>query len=152
MNFRKQKKLAIRSLNSSSKRIKLIPKTKEQINLVKEALSREDIKNLIEQKVIKNENKKGISRTRARKILSQKNKGRRQGQGSRKGTHNARDNSKRIWITKIRALRKFIKNLKMDEKISIKTYRNLYYKSKGNFFRNKKHLDLYLKQNNLYTK
>ena len=152
MNFRKQKKLAIRSLNSSSKRIKIVPKTKEQINLLKEALSREDIKGLIEQKIIKNKNKKGISRTRAKKILSQKNKGRRKGQGSRKGTHNARDNSKRVWITKIRGLRASLKELKSSKKIVTKTYRNLYYKSKGNFFRNKKHLYLYLKQNNLYTK
>ncbi len=59
---------------------------------------------------------------------------------------------KREWINKIRLQRKFLKELK-DKKIIIPSiYQELYLKAKGGFFRNKKHIKLYLEEHNLAKK
>ncbi|MDA3854844.1 MAG: 50S ribosomal protein L19e [Candidatus Woesearchaeota archaeon] len=145
----KQKNLAARALGVSKQRVKFVGDSAEAKKSLKELISREDVKALIEEKIIKKLPKKGNSRTNANKIIIQRAKGRRSGQGSRKGTANARFNTKDKWIIKIRALRSMLTKLKEDGKLDVKTYRNLYRKSKGNFFRNKRHLALYLEQNNL---
>ena len=149
MNLGKQKELAARALNVSKKRIKFNATTPENIKSLKEIISREDVRGLTEDKVITKLNKKGTSRTRANKIAEQKAKGRRQGQGSRKGTANARDNEKQKWMVKIRSLRAMLQNLKAKDQLETATFRSLYLKAKGNFFRNKRHLSLYIEQNGL---
>jgi large subunit ribosomal protein L19e len=149
MNLGKQKKLAARALGVSKKRVKFDASTPENKKSLKEIISRDDVRALLEDKVISKEPKKGNSRTRANHILAQKKKGRRQGQGSRKGTANARHKEKDKWMTKIRALRAMLKTFKDADRLDTKTYRNLYRKSKGNFFRSKRHLGLYIEQNDL---
>lgn len=149
MNLGKQKQLASRALGVSKKRIKFDAKTPEAKKSLKEVISREDVRALIDEKIISKLPKKGISRTRANKILAQKKKGRRQGQGSRKGTANARFNEKQKWMIKIRALRAELQKLKAQGKLDTKTFRELYQKAKGNFFRNKRHMNLYIEQNNM---
>jgi len=149
MNLRKQKNLSSRALGISKKRIKFITTNPDNKKELKELISREGVKDLIENKIIIKLNKVGISRTRANKILSQKKKGRRSGHGSRKGTANARFNTKDKWIIKIRALRNLLKSFKNTNKLKVKDYRDLYRKAKGNFFRNKRHMMLFIDQNNL---
>ncbi len=149
MNLRKQKQLAARTLGISKKRVKLVITDSASKKELKDTISREGVKELVEEKLILKLPKKGISRTRANHIASQKKKGRRQGQGSRKGTANARENSKDIWIEKIRALRNQLRKLKESGYLNVKDYRMLYRKAKGNFFRNKRHMMLYINQNNL---
>jgi len=149
MKLGKQKELAARALGVSKKRIKFDASNADNQKALKEIISREDVRNLVEEKIIKKLNKKGNSRTRANKIAEQKAKGRRQGHGSRKGTANARDNEKEKWMVKIRALRAMLQNLKANERLETKTFRELYLKAKGNFFRNKRHLSLYIEQNGL---
>ncbi len=149
MNLKKQKELAARSLGVSKKRIKFNPKSAEDVSSLKNMLSREDAKGLVGEKVIVKKAKKGNSRTRANHIMTQKAKGRRSGQGSRKGTANARFNEKAKWMIKIRALRATLQKLKAKGKLDTKTYRDLYRKAKGNFFRNKRHMNLYIEQNKL---
>ena len=146
MNLRKQKELAARALNVSPKRVKINP---EKAKDVSELISRESVQELVADGSIKKLPQKGNSRTRANFIAAQKKKGRRQGHGSRKGTQNARFNEKDKWMIKIRSLRTYLKKLKDANKIDGQTYRDLYRKSKGNFFRNKRHLNLYMEQNNL---
>jgi large subunit ribosomal protein L19e len=150
MKLGKQKDLASRALNVSKKRIKFSTDSKVKSDL-KEIISRESVKELVENGSIRILPKKGNSRTRANKIAEQKKKGRRQGHGSRKGTANARFNNKDKWMIKIRSLRKLLKKLKDDGKLETKVYRDLYMKSKGNFFRNKRHMMLYIEQNHLLT-
>lgn len=149
MNLGKQKALASRALGVSKQRIKFNTDTPENKKSLKELLSRDDVRALIEDKVITKLPKKGISRTRANHIKVQKEKGRRQGHGSRKGTANARFNNKDKWMIRIRALRAMLKKLKLEGKLTTKAYRELYLKAKGNFFRNKRHMSLYMEQNNL---
>ncbi len=151
MNLGKQKELASRALGISKKRIKF-NLTAENRKDLKELISREGVKDLLADKTITKVAKKGISRTRANYILSQKKKGRRAGQGNRKGTANARFNEKEKWMIKIRGLRNLLKSIREQGSLDKKTFRELYQKSKGNFFRNKRHILLYIEQNNLLIK
>lgn len=149
MKLKSQKKLASRTLGISSKRIKFNINTDEDKKEFSEIISRESIRDLLQEGKITKSAIKGISRTRANYIAEQKKKGRRKGHGSRKGTANARLSDKTKWIEKLRAMRKLLKTLKEEERIDGKVYRDLYRKAKGNFFRNKKHILLYIKQQNL---
>ncbi|MFT4244787.1 MAG: 50S ribosomal protein L19e [Candidatus Woesearchaeota archaeon] len=152
MKLKSQKQLASRTLGISPKRIKFSINTDVDKKEFSEIISRENIRELVQEGRISKLPVRGNSRTRANKIAEQKKKGRRQGQGSRKGTANARLSSKTKWIEKIRAMRKLLLNLKEGERIDGKVYRDLYRKAKGNFFRNKKHILLYIKQHNLEMK
>ncbi|MCH8519683.1 MAG: 50S ribosomal protein L19e [Nanoarchaeota archaeon] len=152
MKLKSQKQLASRALGISPKRIKFNINTDVDKKEFSEIISRENIRELVTEGRISKLPVRGNSRTRSNKIADQKKKGRRKGQGSRKGTANARLSDKTKWIEKIRAMRKLLLNLKENEKIDGKVYRDLYRKAKGNFFRNKKHILLYIKQQNLELK
>lgn len=142
-----QKKLAGKILKCSPKRIKL---DSSKLAEIKEAITKHDVKLLLGKKVITSKQKKGVSRSRANKILVQKKKGLRKSSGSRKGTANARLNTKRTWIIKIRKQRDLIKRLYSSGKIDGKTYRNIYRKCKGNFFRSVRHIKIYLEEHGLF--
>ena len=148
MDLNTKKKIAGRVLKCSSKRVKFDPAALEDI---KEAITKGDIRNLIGSKIIVKEQKKNISRARANKILTQKRKGRRANAGSRKGKHGARINSKQVWMNRVRLQRKFIKELKEKALVEPKTYSNLYAKVKGGYFRNKRHIKLYLEESKLFV-
>lgn len=113
---------------------------------IKEAITKADIRSLIRDGAIKILQKEGTSKYRARKRHIQRKKGLQKGAGRRKGKAGARTPKKRTWINKIRVQRKVLKALRDKKKINTQTYRNLYMKSKGNFFRSKKHLLLYMTQ------
>ncbi len=142
MNLTSKKRLAAEILKCSPKRVKFDP---ERLDEIKEALTRADIKALINDKAIIKEQAKSISGFRAKKKKKQKSKGRQRGQGSRKGKKTARLPKKRNWINKARAQRKLIKQFKEKGMLSTKDYRELYLKIKGGFFRSKAHLLLYIK-------
>lgn len=55
-------------------------------------------------------------------------------------------------MTKIRTQRVFIKDLRDKNLINVTNYRELYRKSKGGFFRNKRHIKLYIQENKLINK
>jgi large subunit ribosomal protein L19e len=145
-----QKRLAATVLGCSPKRV-LFDETK--LDEIKEAITKSDIRKLIGQGSIIELPKQGISRSRANKIKVQKTKGRQTGQGSRKGRVGARgDNSKREWINKTRLQRRFIRSLKQHNKIDHTLFRELYRKIKGGFFRNKRHISLYLEERGIGKK
>ena len=105
--------------------------------------------NKIKDKAIKLESDKGVSRGRAKKHQSQKSKGRRKGAGSRKGKANARLSDKQKWMNKIRLQRQFLNDLKSKDKLEKETYKDLYRKAKGGFFRSKRHVKLYITEHKL---
>lgn len=144
-----QKRLAGQILKCSPKRIVF---DQSRITDIKESITKSDIRGLIKDKAIIRLQKDGISRVRARKIRRQKQRGKRRGSGSRKGTRNARNNSKRVWINQIRLLRDILKQLKDKKLIETSTYRELYDKAKGGFFRSKRHLKLYIEERSLIKK
>jgi large subunit ribosomal protein L19e len=147
MNLRNQKRLASQVSKKGLSKVKLDPLRAEDI---KTAITKADIKSLIKEGAIKVINKVGVSRARARKKHEQKRKGRQKGHGKRKGTAKARTPKKRAWINKIRPQRELLKTLRDSKKISTSTYRNLYGRSKGGFFRSRKHLLQYMNTNKLF--
>lgn len=144
-----QKRLAARLLKCSPKRVVL---NTGKASEIKEAITKFDVRGLINRGIIKKRQIAGISRVRARKIRLQKKKGRRRGFGSRKGTFSARVDSKRVWINTVRAQRNFLKNLKFNGLISPNDFRMLYAKSKGGFFRSLSHLRLFINEQELIKK
>lgn len=144
MNLTHKRRIAASLLKVGSKRVWFNP---ERLADIKEAITKEDIRNLVKDGGILIKQKRGISRFRIRARLAQKKKGRRQGPGTRKGKATARLPRKTEWINKIRKQRKFLKLLKSKKAISPKIYRNLRQKIKGSFFRSKRHLKLYLEEN-----
>lgn len=141
-----KKKVAARILKCGESKVWFDP---SRINDISQAITSDDIRKLINDDVIKKMPKHGISSYRKKKLMRQKKKGRRKGIGSRKGSVDVR---KDVWMKRIRTMRKMLKELRDNNKIEKKTYRNLYMISKSGFFRSKNHLMIYLEKNNLLRK
>ncbi len=141
-----KKTLAGKILNVSPNKVRFRGDALED---VKKAITRSDFRGLIAIGKIFKSGKNHSSRAGARKIAAQKRKGRQKGSGSRKGSKHSIVSRKEQWIAKVRAQRLLLKELRDKELLSKKDYRALYSKSKGGFFRNKRHIKLYLKEHNL---
>lgn len=146
MQFTVQKRLAGQLLGCSPKRVRF---EQEALSEIKEAITKADIKGLIKRRAIIEIPSRGTSRVRAREIQSQKAKGRQRGQGSRKGRDSARQDPKEVWMAKTRLQRAFIKELKSKDLIGSVGFRELYLKIKGGFFRNKRHIKLYMEEHKM---
>ena len=94
-NLTKQRRLAADILKVGVERVWIDPEAAEEVS---SAITREDIRKLIEEGIIKRKQKKGVSRGRARERARKRKLGRRRGHGSRKGTKYARLPRKRQWI------------------------------------------------------
>ncbi len=121
----------------------------EKLEEVSKAITRGDIRGLIEQGVIKRKPEDGISRGRARERAAKRVRGHRKGHGKRKGAIGARAPYKEQWMKRIRALRKRLRGLRDDGKITSNAYRKLYQKAKGGEFRSIAHLNAHLKSHGL---
>jgi large subunit ribosomal protein L19e len=144
-----QKRLAASIIGCSEKRIVF---DTDRLEDIKEAITKLDIRALISDGTIKAKPVKGVSKVRARKTALQKRKGKRKGSGSKKGKKTARLPKKQAWVKKIRIQRQFLKSLRDKELITKSSYHSLYQKSKGGFFRSKRHIKLYLEEHNLIKK
>lgn len=149
MKLLTQKRIAAQLLKCGEERVHFNPQYLESI---KEAITKSDIRLLISDNIITKIPEKGVSRARARKADAQKRKGLRKGKGSKKGTLNAVITAKRRWINKVRIQREFLKELKDKNYLTTQTYRNLYLKVKGGFFRSKRHIQLFINEHNLTLK
>ncbi len=143
MNLKIQRRIAAGILKVGESRVWIDSENAEEIS---KAITKQDIKELIEQGYIKAKKIKGVSRGRAKKLHEQRKKGRRRGHGRRKGTENARMKDKKKWMNKVRALRKFLNTSKNKGEVEQKSYRKLYLKIKGDFFRNRAHLKSYIEK------
>ena len=135
MDMGSQKRIAARIMKCGVSRVRIKPSEE-----VEEALTREDIRGLIQKGMIWSIQKKGTSKFASKKKLEQKRKGRMRGPGRRKGTKGARKNDKTKWIEKVRPLRRLLAELRENGQIGRQDYGVLYKRVKGGFFRNKKHL------------
>ena len=143
MDLKTQRRIAAEILKVGISRVWIDSSNAEEIS---KAITKQDIKELIEQGYIKAKKIKGVSRGRAKKLHEQRKKGRRRGHGRRKGTENARMKDKKKWMNKVRALRKFLESSKKKGDMDSKTHRKLYLKIKGDFFRNTSHLKSYIEK------
>lgn len=149
MTLKTQRRISAQILKVGKNRVVFDPTKLEDI---KAAITKSDIRSLINKKVIKARPLLEQSRARARKIAEQKRKNLRKNQGSRKGKKNARLNQKRVWITRIRLQRRLLRELKTKDLLSSKTCRALLAKAKGGVFRSKRHLKLHILEHNLIEK
>ncbi len=149
MQLTVQRRLAASIGKCSLNRVTFNP---ENLQEIKEAITKVDIKGLIKQGIIIIEPKRGISRARTLMNILQKRKGRRRGMGSRKGSGKVRHKGKVEWINRIRLQRKVLLGLIEKGIINREVYRNLYNKAGGGFFRSKRHLLLYIEERGLGLK
>lgn len=149
MKLNNQKRVAASILKASPKRVKF---KQEALDNIKESITKADLKIAIKKKEITLKKKKGVSRARANKILVQKRKGRQKGLGSRKGKKTARSPKKENWMSKVRIQRSFIHELRAKKIITKKSYRMLYLRIKGGFFRSRNHIKLYISEQGLSQK
>lgn len=148
-DLKSQRRLAAQILKIGENRVWLDP---ERMDDVETAITREEIRKLIHEGVIKSMPQKGVSRARARILREKKRKGRRRGSGSRTGSPRARLSRKESWMRKIRALRKRLRELKAKKVIADTTYQKLYQMASSGRFESTADLDRYLKTHQLWRK
>jgi large subunit ribosomal protein L19e len=140
-----QKRLAAEELDVGENRVWFDPE--EQAALA-DAITREDIRDLIADGTIRAEGAHSNSRGRARARQEKKDYGHQTGAGSRKGKAGARRADKDEWISRIRAQRSRLKELRDEEDVLSPTqYRELYNKASGGEFDSVARLETYARNN-----
>ena len=146
MNFTNQRRLAAAVLNVGQNRIYIDPKGVEEVDA---AITRQEIRKLIKDGVIKAIPVKTTSRGRARVRMAQKKAKRRRGAGSKKGSKYSVVPRKTQWMGRIRSQRRRLKRLRERRTITVSTYRSLYRKAKGGIFRSVAEMERYITENDL---
>ncbi len=141
-----QRSMAAKILKCGESRVWMDP---SRVADIEEAITSSDVRRLIKDGVVSAVPKGGLSSFRKKKITEQKRKGRRRGRGSVKGKKGTRSRKKLTWIKTIRSIRRLLRELKQNNRIDNRTYRDLYTKSKSGYFRSKSHVTIYLERNNL---
>ena len=149
MKLSTQKRLAAEVMNVGESRVWIDPGFIDEVSL---AITKDDIRRLIDEGAIQKKPARGVSRGRARYILRQKRKGQRSGPGRKKGKATSKLSKKEKWMHKIRPLRKELRNLRDEGRITRRIYRELYLKAKGNAFRSTAHLRTYITEQKLEAK
>jgi large subunit ribosomal protein L19e len=144
-----QRRLAAQILKVGQNRVWIDP---QQMDDVEAAITREEVKKLIHEKVITALPEKGVSRARAKIIQKKKRKGRRKGVGSKTGAGYAKISKKEVWMSRIRSLRKRLRELKATRVITETTYRKLYSVAGSGRFESVADLERYLKAHDLWRK
>ncbi len=132
-----QRRLAAAVLKCGENRVWFNP---ERLEDIEHAISRDDIRNLVEDGAIAAHQKRGNSRGRARALMAKRSYGHCKGPGRRKGAFGSRTNSKTRWIQRIRAQRKVLRELREQNEITSSVYRNFYRRAAGGQFRTVSHL------------
>lgn len=142
-DLRAQKRLAADVMDVGKNRIWLDPDAQDQLA---DAITREDIRELVERGVIQAEPKQGNARGRARERADKRSYGHQTGPGSRKGKAGGRQNEKDRWQRKARAQRQALRTLRDDGTITPSQYRKLYRKSRGGEFPDVRRLLLFIEE------
>ncbi len=141
-----QRALAAKILKVGVNRVWFDPERIEDISI---AITRNDLRNLIHEGAIKKKYDIGVSRVRAREIAEKKKRGKRRGEGSRKGRATTYMPKKRSWILRIRPIRRELRKLRDNKNIAVSSYRLLYRYANGGTFKSISHLQRYITENKL---
>jgi len=144
-----QRRLAAQILKIGQNRVWIDP---ERMDDVEGAITREEVRKLIHEKIIDSLPEKGVSRSRAKIIREKKRKGRRSGPGSITGAGYAKVTKKEAWMKKIRSLRRKLRELKASRIITEATYSQYYRMAGSGRFQSMAELERNLKANDLWRK
>jgi large subunit ribosomal protein L19e len=144
-----QKRMSAEILKCGVNRIFIDPQFGDDVEM---AITREDVRNLIKQGIIKKRPENGTSRSRANLRHERKKRGLSRGTGKVKGTKSARTPTKRKWINTIRPLRAALKKHREGETIEKSTYRKIYLRAKGGSFKSVATMNRFLSENKLLKK
>src|SRR3989304_3083673 len=148
-NLNSQRRLAAQILKIGQNRVWIDP---ERLGDVEGAITREEVRKLIHEKIIVSLPEKGVSRSRWKTIRKKKGVGRRKGPGSRTGSGHAKISKKEAWMSRIRSLRRKLRELKASRVITESTYRKLYGVAGSGKFESVADLERYLKAHDLWRK
>ena len=149
MSLKSQRRLAAEILKVGESRVWIDP---ERIDYVEAAITREEIRKLIHEKVVKSLPETGVSRARARVFAEKRKKGLRRGPGGKSGPARSKISKKEAWMNRIRPLRKHLTELKNSRAIAEGTYRKLYDMSESGVFASKADLERYIRTHDLWRR
>lgn len=149
MSLKSQRRLAAEILKVGESRVWIDP---ERIDYVEAAITREEIRKLIHEKVVKSLPQTGVSRARARVFAEKRKKGLRRGPGRKSGPKRSKISKKQAWINRIRPIRKHLTGLKESRTITESTYRKLYDMSESGVFESKADLERYIRTHDLWRR
>jgi large subunit ribosomal protein L19e len=127
-DLKTQKRIAAKVLKMGKSRVWVNPEAAVDVS---QAMTRDDVREIIKQGLIQEKPAKKQTRTRAKKKKDLKRKRKGISHGKRSGTASARKSSKRKWMERIRSQRRFLKGLKEKGAIDANVYRKYYLRVKG---------------------
>lgn len=137
------RRLAADILKAGKSRVRIAP---GQMKEAEEALTREDVRGLIDRGVITLLPKHGVARVRGKAHDQQRKLGRKRGHGNRRGTRHARLPGKDLWMSRVRAQRSTLGELWADGSIDHKTYRHTYRMVKGGAFKGRESMKVHMRE------
>lgn len=149
MSLKSQRRLAAEILKVGENRVWIDP---ERIDYVEAAITREEIRKLIHEKVVKSLPEKGVSRARARVLAVKRKKGLRKGPGGKSGNARSKISKKQVWMNRIRPLRRRLRELKETRAITESVYRRMYDMSESGVFESKADLERYIRTHGLWRR
>lgn len=142
VNIRKKRELIARILGVGVNRVRFEP---DKLDDVADSITRENMRTLIKNGTIWTVKHRGTSRARAKaKLATRRKHG--TGAGSKKGKKTARTGKKKVYVTRIRAMRYYLKVLKDRSDITRGEYWRIYRKVNGGQVRSLAHLRELVKQ------
>ncbi len=149
MTIKTIRRIASHLLKAGTSRIRILPSEQKAAG---EALTRDDVRGLIDSGAVYALPKKGVSRFRGRARAEQKSLGRRRGRGGRKGTKYSKVPRKTVWMNRIRAQRRLLRELYDKKLIDNKDHRHAYRMIKGGSFKGRESMKLHLQDAGMLKK
>ena len=139
-----QRRLAADILDVGKNRVWLDP---ERPGDIADAITREDVRELIDEGAVDAKDAKSNSRGRARERAEKRSYGHGTGAGSRKGKAGGRQDEKEAWQSTIRAQRSTLKELRDEGELDASDYRSLYDQASGGEFDSVADLTRHIEEN-----
>ncbi len=139
-----QRRLAADVLGVGASRVRFDQDAQTEIA---DAITRDDVRELIEAGSITATEAKGNSRGRARERAKKRAYGHRKGAGTRKGKKGGRQNPKEDWQSRIRAQRRTLREYRDSGRLDRSAYRQLYNQASGGEFDSVRDLERYIENN-----
>lgn len=149
MSLKSQRRLASELLKVGLNRVWIDPDRNEDVEV---AITRAEIKKLIHEGAIRKLQVRGVSRARAQVLHEKRKQGLRLGPGTRQGSSRAKITKKDVWMRRIRALRKKLREWKSDRAITEDAYRQLYMVAGGGRFSSIADMERYAKAHGMWRK